>query len=216
MSRPPRLTCAILNMKPGTAKTTTTMFLSAAWHAMKLSVLTIDADQGASALSWADFAGGVPWAIAALPRTNLSTSIVTVTKGGSYDAVALDVPQMEDHERIAMEAMKYADLWVVPVAPAGIEIDRMMQTNKKMDLADSVRSVPGQRIVLLTRTNKPARTQEGPDATFAGVLADQGWTVLDEQIPHQDSRYRQTFGTVPDPNDGPYRAVAERLWEMAA
>ncbi len=215
MSRPPRLTCAILNMKPGTAKTTSTMFLSAVWHSMGLATLTIDADRGASALSWADFAGGVPWSITALPRTNLSTSIVTVTKHSDYDAVGIDVPQMEDHETVAIEAMKYADLWVVPVAPAGIEIDRMMQTGKKMDLVDSVRSVPGKRIVLLTRTNKAARTQEGPDAAFAAVLSDQGWTVLDEQIPHQDSRYRQTFGTLPDPQDGPYRAVAKRLWAMA-
>lgn len=209
------LTCAFVNMKPGTGKSTCTAYTSSAWHQLGRDVLNVDADPGASLLRWADIAGGFPWAVMGYPKPTIRTNIVTVMEHGTYNAVGIDCPQMEDHEKIVRPVLEFADLWVVPLAPAGIELDRMVDVERHMDAADRFRDTPGQRIVLLNRTNRLARSKQGPDAVCAEILTERGFTVLGHQVPHSDSRYRQTFGTLPDCDGTPFVSIAETLVEMA-
>jgi chromosome partitioning protein len=186
---------AFVNLKPGTGKTTSAVLLSAALHAHSRRVLLVDADPGASALRWSDLAGGFPFAIAGLAKRTILRDLVTLVARTDVDHVVIDTPQLEDHAAIAHGAMSYADHWVVPLAPAGIEVDRMTGVADHMDQVDAVRTTPADRMVLLTRTNRPWATRTGPDADVRQVLTDRGYDVLTTQVPHHDGLYRQTFGT---------------------
>lgn len=213
----PALNCAFLNLKPGTGKTTTCTWLAATLHAMDLSVLHVDADKGASALSWADLAGGFPWSLMGMPQATINRQIVTVTEHGQWDAVLADLPQMEDHERIVAPALEYFDTWVIPLAPAGIELDRMTNVWERLDAIDRRRDTPGRRVVLLNRTNRQQRSKGGPDAAYAEHLTEQGYTVLAHQVPHSDAKYRQTFGRLPKLDEqSPFWGIANELIGLAA
>lgn len=211
----PALTCAFVNLKPGTGKTTSTMFTSAALSAKGRRVLTVDADPGASALRWSDLAAGLPWGLVGMAKASLSTDIVTVTNHGDWDTVLIDCPQMEDHERIVKGALDYADIWVVPLAPSPIELDRMVGVADRMDAADARRDTRGRRLVLLNRTNRLQRSKTGPDAECAEILTERGFLVADVQVNHSDTRYRQSFGTVPDANGTPFGPFADLLIQVA-
>lgn len=219
------LTCAYVNLKPGTGKTTSTAYTGAAWHAAGHDVLTVDADPGASLLRWADLAGGFPWTVMGYPRPTIRGNIVTVMERSSYDRVVIDCPQMEDHASIVRPVLEFADVWIVPLAPAGIELDRMIDVARHMDAADYHRDVYGLRVVLLNRTNRPSRSSAKrrrdipPDAECAEILTERGFIVLDQQIPHNDARYRQCFGALPELAGTPFGDVAralDTLWEAAA
>jgi chromosome partitioning protein len=184
-----------VNLKPGTAKTTSAVLLCSALHARDRRVLLVDADPGASALRWSDLAGGFKFAIAGLAKRTVLRDLVTLVAQMDVDHVIIDTPQLEDHAAITHGAMTYADHWIVPLAPAGIEIDRMTGVTDHMDQVDATRQTPADRMVLLTRTNRPWSTRTGPDAEVRAVLTDRGYDVLTTQVPHHDGLYRQTFGT---------------------
>lgn len=209
------LTCAFVNLKPGTGKTTSTAFCSSAWHQQGKAVLSVDADPGASLLRWSDLAGGFPWAVVGYPKPTIRTTITSMLDHGTYDVVAVDCPQMEDHERIVRPVLELADLWVVPIAPSAIEIDRMVGVVDHMNAADRHRDQPGRRIVLLNRTTRPYRTKEAADAVTAQTLTGMGFTVLDQQIP-QAERYRDQFDLVPEIIGTPFPDITRTLIELAA
>lgn len=202
------LTVCFVNLKPGTAKTTCSMFLSAALHARGLSVLQVDADPGASALAWSDMAGGLPWSIIGLPKRTLARDIVTVTNRGAWDAVVIDTPQIEDHWLITREALKYCDDWVIPLAPSPIELDRTARVTQHLDMVET----DARRWALLNRCNRRSATRTGPDTLTREALTEElGLTVLDDQVIHNDTLYRQTFGTVPPLDRTPFPGIATQL-----
>jgi len=142
---------------------------------------------------WSDLAGGFDFPVIGLPVADLHKRIPEVVNG--REAVVIDVPQMEDHARIARGAMRYARGWIVPVAPSGVEVDRMARVAREMEDMQSLRSDPADAVVMLNRTNRAAATRTGPDADVRQVLTARGYRVLATQVPHNDGLYRQTFGT---------------------
>jgi chromosome partitioning protein len=191
-------TVAICSPKPGTGKTTSAVFLAESIRARGADVLLVDADKGDSALRWSELAGSLSYPVVAMQVTDLHRKLPAVANG--RDAVVIDVPQVEDHRRIAKGALRYADLWLLPVAPAGIEVDRMMGGDIREFLAevgaerDDDGQAPASTVVVLNRTNRAVSTRTGPDADVREVLTSLGWTVATAQIPHGDERYRQPFG----------------------
>ena len=187
-------TCAIANLKPGVGKTTSSVWLSAALAERGLSTLLIDADKGRSAQRWEELADGLGYPVVSMPVTDLHRRLDAVTSGRG--AVVIDVPQIEDHARIARGALRWADLWLIPVAPSGVEIDRMMaDLTGQLEDVQSLRDAPAEVRVLLNRTNRASPTKSGPDAEVRAVLTAHGFHVLRTQVPHSDSLYRQTYGT---------------------
>ena len=210
-------TVAVASPKAGTGKTTSAVFLAEALSARGSDVLLVDADRGDSALRWSDLAGGLGWPVVAMQVSQLHRKLPDVV--GGRDAVVIDVPQLEDHKSIAKGALRSADLWLIPVAPAGVEVDRMLAP-EVVDLLAEVQSdrdadglAPAVVVAVLTRTNRARPTSTGPDADVRTVLADLGWTVARSQIPHGDERYRQPFGCVIE-SDEHYDALLSELLQM--
>ncbi len=63
---PVRLAVTFSNLKPGTGKTTSAVWLAHAFHEAGHGVLLADADPAQSALQWSDLAGGFPFRVAEL------------------------------------------------------------------------------------------------------------------------------------------------------
>jgi len=202
---------ALINLKPGVGKTTSAVYLAAALAERGIPPLLVDADPGASALRWSDLAGGFDFPVIGLPVADLHKRIPEVVN--SREAVVIDVPQMEDHARIARGAMRYAQGWIVPVAPSGVEVDRMARVAREMEDMQSLRNDPADAVVMLNRTNRAAATRTGPDADVRAVLTERGYHVLATQVPHNDSLYRQTFGTPVVAAGTAYEQVAAELLE---
>lgn len=205
------ITLALLNMKPGTSKTTSSVFLAAALHDMGEKVLLVDSDPALSALGWSDGAGGFPFATIGLAVAGIRHQIVTVTEGSDITAVVIDTPQMEDHANIVEGAVRY--VWehdgtvVLTVGAKPIEMQRAAAVRRRLTHMGA-----GRRAAMLNRTNTTRRTKTGIDAEAADVLKQDGYHVLADQVRYNDALYSQTFGTWPLPVDRtPYPAMAKEL-----
>lgn len=181
------LTIAFLNLKPGTAKTTSAVWLAHAFHEAGHPTLLIDADPAASALEWSDLAGGFPFRIAGMPTKELHRRVPEIARDG--EIAIIDVPQMEDHAGIARSAMRLADELVIPVAPHGIEINRMSPVLEEIEQMEAARPAPARVAVLLNRVVRSSTVREETRED----LIDDGYQVLGTEIPFIN-RYSQSFG----------------------
>jgi chromosome partitioning protein len=200
---------ALVNLKPGVGKTTSAVFFAHALHRRGLRPLLVDSDPAASALRWADLAGGFAFPVVGLAIPGVYREIDHYTR--DVDAVVIDAPQLEDHAKIARGAMRYASCWIAPVAPAGIEVDRMSSVADEWDDVQSLRGTLADPVVLLNRTNKPEPTRTGPDAEVRAVLVERGYDVLTTQVPHHDALYRQAFGVPVEVEGTAYVDLADEL-----
>lgn len=198
------LSISLVNLKPGTGKTTSAVWLAHALHARGLRVLLVDADPAASALRWSDLADGFPFRVAGLPVKDLHRRIPDVA--GGMDAAIVDVPQIEDHAGIARSAMRWARELILPVAPSGVELDRMAPIRKEVEDLEAVRPDGARSSVLLNRVVSGAAS--GPMARR--VLSAQGHTVLSTTVPRLEL-YAQSFGAPIDARGSAYDALATEL-----
>lgn len=207
------ISVAFINLKPGTTKTTSSVWLSAALHALGHRVLQVGADRGGSLERWVEEAGGFPWAVQSLHRRTIARELPAYVRQGGYDAVVVDTPQMEDHADIAMGAMQVCDTWIIPVAPAGIEVDRTSQIAPQMDAVDSTRTEDAERLVFFTRTNRREITKTGDDRKHRDAFERNGLPVFVDQVPKNapDDMYRASWGYVPDAAGTPYETLARYL-----
>lgn len=199
------LRIAFINLKPGTAKTTSAVWLSYALHRCGMKVGLADADPGSSALEWSDQAGGFPFRLAGLPVKDFHRRADEFAPDA--DAVVGDIPQIEDHAAIARSAMRWADIRILPVAPTPIEWDRMSPIQELLEeMADVFR--PGSStVVLLNRVVSGAASGRQARRT----LTRQGYDVLTTAIPRLET-FAMSFGREPDRNTA-YDALATELME---
>lgn len=207
------LSWAFVNLKPGVGKTTSAVFLAHALHERGLRPLLVDCDPAASALRWSDLAGGFPFGVLPAAIAGVNRELRHHTAG--IDAVVFDAPQLEDHARITRGAMLAAGCWIAPLAPAGIEVDRMASVADEWADVQALRSAPADEVVLLNRTNRPEPTRTGPDAEVRETLTRRGYHVLDTQIVYHDLVYRQAFGCPVDVADTAYLALVTELMDRA-
>lgn len=220
-----QLRIAFVNLKPGTAKTTSAVWLADAFHRRDLEVLLADSDPAASALRWSDLAappdkdddqaaaaarrrrepeGGFPWRLAGLPVRDFHRRIRDVTRG--VDVAIADVPQIEDHAGIARSVMRWATDIVIPVAPSGVELDRMAPIRREIEDLEAVRSEDARDMVLLTRTVTGAASTKSART----VLTAQGHDVLTTTIPRLEL-FAGSFGGLVDARGTAYDALATEL-----
>lgn len=179
---------AFVNQKPGTGKTTSAAWLAHALTILGHPVLLVDADPAASALAWSDAVGGFPFRIIGMPSRDLHRRVPEVLKPG--EIAVIDSPQMEDHKGIARSVLRYADELIIPVAPHGIEIDRMSPVQREIEDIQEVRERPARVSVLLNRINRASTTHKETRED----LVDAGLHVLMQDGVPFVNRYSQSFG----------------------
>src|SRR5262250_295596 len=152
------LSLALANLKPGTGKTTSAVWLAHVFAEAGKRVLLVDADPSGSALEWSDLAAmypglppqaAFPFRIVALPSRELHRRVPEIAQPD--DVVIIDAPQLEDHVGIARSAMRYVDEVLIPCAPTPIEINRTTPVRDEIAEIDAVRHQPTRAAVLLNR-----------------------------------------------------------------
>ncbi len=211
------LSLALANLKPGTGKTTSAVWLAHIFVQAGNSVLLVDADPSGSALEWADLAAmdprlapaqaAFPFRVVALPSRDLHRRLPEIAQAD--DVVIIDTPQLEDHAAIALSALRYADEIVIPCAPSPIEINRTTPVREEITEVAAARDRPARSAVLLNRC--VARAHSTADAREA--LASLDYDVLGTAVPRLEV-YAQSFGRpVPGTGRGVWRRVARDLIE---
>jgi chromosome partitioning protein len=195
---------AFVNLKPGTGKTTSAVWLAHAFHERGLPVLLVDADPAASALEWSDLADGFPFRIVGMPSKEIHRRVPELARPG--EVVVIDAPQMEDHKGIARSVLRLADELIIPVAPHGIEINRMAPVADEIEDIQPLRDRPARVSVLINRINRSSTTH----IETREDLTEDGWHVLTMMIPFVN-RYSQSFGLPVVARATEFEALAEEL-----
>ncbi len=206
------LSLALANLKPGTGKTTSAVWLAHVFAQAGNSVLLVDADPAGSALEWSDLAAmdprlaspeaAFPFRMVALPSRELHRRVPEIARDD--DVVIIDTPQIEDHAAIARSALRYADEIVIPCAPSPIEINRTSPVRDEIAEVQAVRDIPARSVVLLNRCI--ARAHSTTDAREA--LEALGYDVLETVVPRREV-YAQSFGV-------PIRGLGCDVWRQVA
>jgi chromosome partitioning protein len=206
------LSLALANLKPGTGKTTSAVWLAHVFAQAGNSVLLVDADPSGSALEWSDLAAmfpglappqaAFPFRIVALPSRELHRRLPEIASGD--DVVIIDTPQLEDHAGIARSALRYVDEILIPCAPSPIEINRTTPVRDEIAEVRAVRETPARSAVLLNRCI--TRAHSTVDAREA--LIDLGYDVLNTAVPRREI-YAQSFGM-------PIKQTGLEVWRQVA
>jgi chromosome partitioning protein len=206
------LSLALANLKPGTGKTTSAVWLAHVFAQAGNSVLLVDADPSGSALEWSDLAAmfpglappqaAFPFRIVALPSRELHRRLPEIAIDD--DVVIIDTPQLEDHAGIARSALRYVDEILVPCAPSPIEINRTTPVRDEIAEVRAVRETPVRSAVLLNRCI--TRAHSTTDAREA--LTDLGYDVLNTAVPRREV-YAQSFGM-------PIKQTGLEVWHQVA
>lgn len=158
-----RLVLPVINLKGGTSKTTTAVFIAHVLHMLGRSVLLVDADPQGSAMSWNDSAPEpFPFNMVTLATPNLHRQLLDVA-GTQYDAIVIDTPPLEQKSGIVLSALRVATMALAPVAPTPIEYERLADVHRTVIDAADIRA-DGQPVplaVLLTRTVPNALSTDG-------------------------------------------------------
>ncbi len=196
----------IAMLKGGSRKSTTAMMLAFALASRGHDVLVIDADHGTQGVTdWATrvyAAGGeLPFHVAQwTPRLGL---LVPFIQQQQRETLAGRV--LVDVGGEAPEVMRQVILAAARViTPAGAEQGELARLPAT---AAIVRSAAVRHSVLLTRVPQPGR---GAARDARRDLADEGFEVLETEIPQHRERYADIWGTVPE-DVGAYGVLADEL-----
>jgi len=196
---------AVVNLKGGVGKTTTATYLAAGLAARGRTML-VDADQQRSALGWSEKVENWPIPTVSLPVRDLHRRLPELAAG--YEHIVIDTPPGD--VAIARSAILAADLVVIPVPPALIDLDRLLPTIELLAEVEGTHQVDVR--VLMTRTRTRTRSREAARE----VLAEMSLPILETEVPLREV-YAVAFGEEPPGAGGDYGAVlAELLGEAAA
>jgi chromosome partitioning protein len=212
----------VTNLKPGTAKTTSAVWLAHAAHEAGKKTLLIDADPGGahsklgseafdglgSTGRWDVRAGGFPIDVISNPSRDLHKILPRISS--DYDVTVIDSPPIEDHQGIALSALRVADVAVIPVAPTTAEIDRMAPVLAVIADIEPLRARPLVTCVLLNRTVANAAST----ADAAEALAGQGHHILTTRIPRLEL-FAQSHGAPVIAEGTAYAAAAAEILALA-
>jgi chromosome partitioning protein len=194
----------MLNLKGGSAKTTSAAFLAHALLARGRRVVLVDADPQGSAMRWQGLAEW-PVPVLGLASTTLHRQLWGVVDRDRFDVVVIDTPPLEERDGIVASALRVATDIIVPMAPTMMELDRISPVWKAVDDAAGYRDDDPTVSVLLNRVVPNASSTDAVRA----ALTSQGRQVLTAQVPRREL-YAQAFGA-PVPADEAYRAAADEL-----
>jgi len=200
-------TLALLNLKPGTGKTTSAVWLAHALAERSRRVLLVDADPAASALSWSELAEWNPGVeVIALPTKDLHRRVVPVAQGLGVDWVVIDAPQLEDQPGIASSAARASTDILIPVAPTPIELDRMAPIRDVLEDVAALKTEPARVSVLLNRVVSSAASGEAART----ALTQARFHVLRTAVGRREV-FAQSWGKPVDARLTEYAEIAREL-----
>lgn len=179
---------AVVNLKGGSTKTTTSAFMAHALHESGLRTLGVDADaENESLLSWQETAEW-PIPVVGMPVANLHQQLPGVV-GSQYEAVVIDTPPVQERRGIVLSALRLATHVVCPLAPTGMEYQRLSAVRQLMADAAELRDDRPVFAVLLTRTVAGAAST----GVYRDLIAEDGVHVLRATVGRLE-RFAQAYG----------------------
>lgn len=197
----------VMNLKGGSAKTTSTAYLAHAYAQQGQNVLIVDADPQGSALRWSE-AGEWDIPTLALPVKNLHTRLGGIVSP-EVDVVLIDTPPLDDHAGIVYSAARAADTIVVTMAPTMLEFERLPDVWAAIEEVEPLRSTSVNVVVLLNRTIANANST----AMYRELIEEDGHYVLTTTIPRRE-QIAQSFAA-PVTDLGNYAAAAKEIQDLA-
>lgn len=195
----------VVNLKGGTAKTTSAVFLASAFS-RKGRTLLVDCDPQGSALAWAEDAerdgAEMGFNVVSLPTRDVHKRVAKLA--GDYEHVVLDTPPGQ--LSITRAALLAADVAVVAMNPSVMDMNRFRPTLELIaeveDLVDLEYRVLFTRVRRITREVRDARK----------VMEDLDLPVMRSEVPLLNF-YAEAFGNVVK-ELGDYEVVADELLEV--
>lgn len=175
---------ALVNLKGGVGKTTSALYFAAVAKKRDENPVVLDADNERSALEWAE-AGELPFEVVAAEKDRLARQARALEREGR--TVLIDAPPNDREVLWASAAV--ADRIVVPVAPTGVDVNRLRAT---LEVLLDVEATRGEldTSILLTRWDRRKRLAREAE----GLLA--RFPLLDARIRFL-TRYEDGFGGRP-------------------
>jgi chromosome partitioning protein len=174
---------SIINLKGGVGKSTSAVFLA---HGLARDgrTLLVDADPQGSALSWSVNAGGFPFSVVSLAVRDLHKRLPELAE--DYKHVLIDTPPID--LGIMRSAALTVDTALIPLAPTGMDVERLKGT---LDVLAEIESInPVEVRVLLTRVRSGTNSAK----VLPGILGETlKLPLLGPSIPLGE-RYANAFG----------------------
>ncbi len=142
---------SVVNLKGGVGKTTTAVYFAEAAKEQGGAPVVIDADTERSALEWSSL-GKLSFAVVPAEKDALARQARQLEKEGSV--VIIDTPP--NNRETLWAAAAVADHVVVPVAPTGVDVNRLRAT---LEVLLDVEAIKGSldTSILFTRWDKRKR-----------------------------------------------------------
>ncbi|MDX6382119.1 MAG: chromosome partitioning protein [Rubrobacteraceae bacterium] len=175
---------SVVNLKGGVGKTTTALYFAEAAKEEGRAPIVIDADGERSALEWSS-QGELSFEVVAVEKDALARQARLLEKEGRV--VIIDTPP--NNREALWAASAVADHVVVPVAPTGVDVNRLRAT---LEVLLDVEAIKGKldTSILFTRWDKRKRL-----AREAAELLD-NFPLLGARI-RSLTRYEDGFGNSP-------------------
>lgn len=191
---------SVVNAKGGVGKTTTSMYLAAAFAARGKDVRVIDLDRQGTAIDWAERAQDAEEPLPFSVENTIPRRLERIARlAEPAEFIVVDTPP-GDPEAIDA-AIAAADFVVVPTRATNADLSRVWELQPSLE---------GKAYgVLITF----ARTGTSSLDIVLQALADNAVPVFDELIPLRENIH-STFGYTPGPESHGYDGVATQILEV--